>query len=134
MEKSETEFDFLTSGTPVPTIEVDIDSFQPDDSDIYDLTRAALSDYAKANPKTKATVYMYFTQSVNFGEPTSSEFFAIDGPIAVLEALLATFKRNPGLRCRFSDSIKPEHHLRWAHMEDGQLWQPVEAYTWSSVE
>jgi len=134
MEKAAHQIDYVDLNKILPTIEVDVDSLDPDGPDVADIVREVLAMRAAAYPALRATAYMYFTPSVNFGEMTSSEFVIVAGPRAVFDAVLASFKGMSGVRCRASDMIKPERHMAIAHAEEGLLWVPLDAITWSAVE
>ena len=134
MEKAAHELNYVGSLEPLPTIEVDLDSLDPDGPTVADIVREALAKRAAAHPALRATAYMYFTKSVNFGEMTSSEFVIVAGPRAVFDAVLASFRSMRSVRCRPSDMIKPELHMAIAHAEEGSLWVPLDAITWGSVE
>lgn len=134
MEKAAHELGYVSSRTPLPTIEVDVDSLDPDGPTVADIVSEALAKHAAAHPTRRATAYMYFTSSVNFGEMTSSEFVIVAGPRAVFDAVLTSFKAMKNVRCRPSDMIKPELHMAIAHVEQGSLWVPLDAITWGTVE
>jgi hypothetical protein len=134
MEKAAHELRYVGSPEPLPTIEVDVDSLDPDGPDVADIVRDALAKHAAAHPSLRATAYMYFTPSVNFGEMTSSEFVIVAGPKRVFDVVLASFKVIKNVRCRPSDMIKPELHMAIAHVEKGSLWMPLDAITWGTVE
>ncbi len=134
MKKAAHELNYVKSLRPLPTIEVDVDSLDPDGPTVADIVREAFAKRAVAQPALLATAYMYFTPSVNFGEMTSSEFVIVAGPRAVFDAVLASFRGVRGARCRPSDMIKPELHMAIAHAEKGSLWVPLDAITWETVD
>ncbi len=134
MEKAAHELRYVGGPKPLPTIEIDVDSLDPDGPDVADIVRDALAKHAAAHPSLRATAYMYFTPSVNFGEMTSSEFVIVAGPKRVFDVVLASFKLMKNVRCRPSDMIKPELHMAIAHVEKGALWVPLDAITWGTAE
>lgn len=134
MEKAAHELGYVSSPKPLPTIEVDVDTLDPDGPTVADIVREALAKHAAAHPTLRATAFMHFSPSVNFGEMTSSEFIIVAGPRAVFDVILASFKVMRNVRCRPSDMIKPELHMAIAHVEQGSLWMPLDAVTWGTVE
>lgn len=134
MKKAAHELNYVKSLGPLPTIEVDVDSLDPGGPTVADIVREAFAKRAVAQPALRATAYMYFTPSVNFGEMTSSEFVIVAGPRAVFDAVLASFRGIRGVRCRPSDMIKPELHMAIAHAEKGSLWVPLDAINWETVD
>lgn len=131
MERDEASFEFVESQHALPSVEIDVDSVNPDGPNAFDICLSSLKKFAADNRQVSASAYSYFTQSVNFGEQTSSEFFMIAGPVSALDALVSSCQQETKLRFRRSDFIKPERHQLFAHIEDGQLWQPIEAGTWA---
>jgi hypothetical protein len=134
MEKAAHELKYVGSLEPLPTIEVDVDTLDPDGPAVADIVIEALAKQAAAHPALRATAYLYFTPSVNFGEMTSSEFVIVAGSKSVFDVVLASFKVMENVRCRPSDMIKPELHMAIAHVEKGSLWVPLDALTWGTVE
>lgn len=134
MEKAAHELNYVDSLQPLPTIEVDVDTLDPDGPTVADIVREALANSAAAHRELRATAYLYFAQSVNFGEMTSSEFVIVAGPRVVFDAVFASFMSMRNVRCRLSDMIRPELHMAVAHFEDGSLWVPLDAITWGTGE
>lgn len=134
MEKAAHELRYVGSSEPLPTIEVDVDTLDPDGPDVADIVREALAKQAAAHPSLRATAYMYFTPSVNFGDMTPSEFVIVAGPQKVFDSVLASFKVMKNVRCRPSDMIRSELNMAIAHVEDGELWVPLDAITCGTVE
>lgn len=73
---------------PLPTIEIDVDILDPEDPTVADIVRKALAKHASGKPSMRATAYMYFTPSINFGELTSSEFVMIAGSKSPIQKFL----------------------------------------------
>lgn len=134
MEKAAHELQYVSSREPLPTIEVDVDTLDPDGSTVADIVKEALAKHAAAHPALRATAYMYFTPSVNFGEMISSEFVIVAGPKSVFDVVLASFKIIDNVRCRPSDMIRPKLHMAIAHAEKGSLWVPLDTVTWGTVD
>lgn len=61
MEKAAHELRYVSSLEPLPTIEVDVDTLDPDGPTVADIVREALAKHAAAHPALCATAYMYFT-------------------------------------------------------------------------
>ena len=134
MEKAAQELNYVSSLNPLPTIEVDIDTLDSGGPTVVDIVIEAFSRRVAAYPALRATAYMYFTPSVNFGEMTSSEFVIVAGSRSVFDTILASFRHMKGVRCRPSDMIKPELHMAIAHAEKGSVWVPLDATTWETVD
>lgn len=133
MERQTHELNYVRSQESLATVEVDVDSLDPEGPTVADIVREALSKHATDKPNLRATAYMYFTPSVNFGEPTSSEFVMVAGPKALYDAVLAAFRAMGKVRCRPSDMLKPEMHMAIAHVEEGLVWEPLDAVTWGTM-
>lgn len=132
IEKPENDLSFVKTKEALPTVEVDLDSI-PDTFFGYDsLVANALRPLAK-NPAAVATVYVHQGMSVNFHDPTSSAFFAVAGPKIVLNQILQGFQRVPGIRVRFSDYISTSGTRRQFHVQEGEVWRPLDAITWYSA-
>lgn len=134
MRKAAHELNYVRSLEPLPTIEVDVDSLDQEGPDVPDIVREAFAKSLAAQGGLRATAYMYFRQSENFGVPTSSEFVIVAGPREVFDAVLAGFRAMKGVRCRPSDMIKPELPMAIAHAEEGSLWMPLDLITWETVD
>ena len=134
MEKAAHELNYVKSLKPLATIEIDVDTLDQDGPAVADIVREVFAKCLAAQSGLRATAYMYFRQSGNFGEMTSSEFVIVAGPRAVFDAVLASFRAMNGVRCRPSDMIKPELPMAIAHAESGSLWVPFDATTWGTVD
>jgi hypothetical protein len=97
-----------------------------------DIILAALNKYASNNPKTTATLYLYVTQSINFHEPTYSAFVGISGPNNILSVALNAFEKVEGVRVRYSDYIRINQGQPRFQIQEGEVWQPLDAVTWFS--
>lgn len=133
LERQAHELNYVLSAEPLPTIEVDVDSLDPHGPSYADIVRKAIAERVAGKPGMRATAYSYFTQSVNFGELTGSEFIMISGPKALYDAVLAAFRAIGKVRCRPSDMLKPELQMAIAHVEDGMVWEPLDAVTWGTM-
>ncbi|MDT0576039.1 hypothetical protein RM533_07545 [Croceicoccus sp. F390] len=133
MERQAHELNYVRRQEPLPTVEVDVDSLDPEGPTVADIVGEALSKHATGKPNICATAYMYFTPSVNFGEPTSSEFVMVAGPKALYDVVLAAFRAIGKVRCRPSDMLKPEMHMAIAHVEEGLVWEPLDTITWGTT-
>lgn len=125
--------EFVRSHAPLPSIEVDVDSVDLDGPDLADILSDALTGCVAKDPDLKATVYFYFSSSINFGEMTSSEFITVAGPAYVFDTFLAALRSIHGIRFRKSDMLKPEDHLAALHVEHGRIWVPADAISWTAL-
>ena len=125
---------FVSTRSPIPTVELDIDSLPDPNHGWGEIMSRVISRFAQAHPTAKATIYTYFTQSVNFQTLTSSEFFGVAGSCkkSVLKAIYDEFSALPGVRVRYSDDIAAEYPKY--HVEGGVAWQPEDAATWLAID
>lgn len=128
------KLDFVKSKTPQPTVEVDQDSEDRDGKSIPGVVIDVAADFAKNNPGTRASIYAYSCESINFHEPTWSVFFIVDGSKDLLSALEMAFARRSGFKSRLSDYIEPKQGHCEYHIQDGELWMPYELDTWFAYE
>lgn len=132
IRKSVSELAFVNSGSPVPSVEVDSHSIENAGFSIYHTVMQVLTRLAEQDASLRATLYMYASTSVNFREPSWSEFLLVAGPEKVLLALGVGFERLPAVKSRFSDYVLSSTALRTFHVEDGLVWEQEDACTWYS--
>ncbi|MNJ45009.1 hypothetical protein D3C77_400860 [compost metagenome] len=132
IRKSVSELAFVNSGSPLPTVEVDSHSIEKAGFSISSTVMQVLTRLAEQDASLRATLYMYASASVNFHEPSWSEFLLVAGPRKVLLALGAGFERLPAVKSRFSDYVSSSTALRTFHIEDGLVWEQEDACTWYS--
>ena len=72
--------------------------------------------------------------SVSFGEPSWSEFLIVVGNERHLNALRNAFSAYPRIDVRFSDYIPPREGQARFHIEDGHLWQILDAAEWGTLD
>lgn len=130
IEKNIEELSFVIKGGPIPSVEIDIDSIPSNFSGYDDIVIKALNGIITKNLSVRATIYVYRTISINFLDQTNSAFFGVAGPKSVLRHLCNAFQRIPGLRVRYSDYISPSESICQYHVQDGKVWQPIDALTW----
>ena len=132
IKKSVSELSFVNKGSPLPTVEVDSHSVENAGFSIYRTVMQVLTQLAEQDASLRATLYMYASASVNFREPSWSEFLLVAGPNKVLLALGAGFERLPAVKSRFSEYVSSSIALRTFHVEDGLVWEQEDACTWYS--
>lgn len=120
--RSSSSLYLATSSQPLPTIEVDLGSI-PEGESFSSLLGDSLGRIAESD--VTATVYVYFTQSVNFHEPTNSAFIVTVGGAKFLDHI-HDHLTVPGLRLRFSDYLQPSRGTPFAHLEEGTVWRPLD--------
>lgn len=130
--KPASELNFKKSSEPIPTIEIDTDSMS--DLERMRIIRRTLASLASKDSSMRATIYVHATVSFNFHEMTNSDFLGVAGPLSILQALQSELSRAPGARSRLSDYISTRESATAYHLEQGNLWVPEDALTWSSVE
>lgn len=132
IRKSVSELAFVNSGSPLPTVEVDADSIENAGFSIHHTVMQVLTKLAEQDVSLRATLSLYATESINFGEPGFSEFLLVAGPKKVLLTLGAGFERLPGVKSRFSDYVPSSTALRAFHMQGGLVWEQEDGETWYS--
>lgn len=132
IRKTVSELDFVNSGSPLPTVEIDSDSIENAGFSIHHTVMQVLTRLAEQDASLRATLYLYVSTSINFHEPGFSEFLLVAGPKKVLLALGAGFERLPAVKSRFSDYVSTASALRAFHVEGGLVWEQEDANTWYS--
>jgi len=133
IKKSVTELAFVNSRSPLPTVEVDTNAIEQAGFSIHQTVMQVLTRLAAQDPSLRATLFLYATSSVNFREPTWSEFILVAGPKQVLQALGDGFASLRGVKSRFSDHVPSAMALRAFHVEDGLVWEKEDGATWYSA-
>lgn len=133
MQKLEAaDLKFVRSKSPLPAVEVDLDSI-PEEQYGYDtIVSSALSEFAANHPKATATLHVFHGPSVNFHTQTWSAFFGVAGNEKLLDVLRRAFESAHISKVRFSDYIDPSTAVVEFHVQDAQLWRPYEAGVWYS--
>lgn len=145
MQKLEAaDLKFVRSKSPLPTVEVDLDSI-PEEQYGYDtIVSSALSEFAANHPKATATLHVFHGPSVNFHTQTWSAFFGVAGNKKLLDVLHRAFESAHISKVRFSDYIDPSTAVvefrtgmerpvccstRWIFWCGWQRWCPSRAST-----
>jgi hypothetical protein len=134
LHRKASELNVYFSRTPLPTLEVRVDSLEERDIDFCATVGKALTDFVAANPDAHATIYLYGTMSVNFHEPAWSEFLIPLGDKRLLQVLEDAFCRLGHVPTRQSDSVSPAQGSAMFHLEGGHVWEPEDALTWFARE
>ena len=132
MEKMIDALKIIETDSPMPSIEIDIDSTT--DGNHRDIIEKALVSYTDDNPKTIASIYDYVSASVNFGQPTNSAFFIVAQSQGLLKYLHANLRAEHSLNIRYGDYIPPSKARLAYHIEDGQAWRRDDEVTFSLLE
>lgn len=131
-KRSESELKFVKSRNPLPTVEVDVNDI-PDKLHGYtDLVANSIKIFAAENPDKRATFYVYQGNSVNFHQHTWSAFIGVAGDEDLLDLMLDDFKAAGITNARFSDYIDLSTASREFHIQDGNVWRPLENGIWYS--
>lgn len=135
IEKSINDLEFIDSTSPLPTIEIDIDSIPEEYFGYGDIVGNSLKIFAEKNKKIDASIYVYQGMSVNFHDNTFSAFFGVDSKknIEIIDHLLIEFKKIKEIKARLSDYIMASDSLLEFHVENGTVWRPADAETWYAV-
>ena len=128
------EFKFIRKPDPAPTVEVDTASREKANLHVVDIVRPMLARFASQHPTATATVYLYGTTSINFGKLGNSDFFVVAGSEKVLTAIRDAFAAHRQLESRVSDYVSPSDSKVLFHLENGQLWQVLDADNCALIE
>jgi len=136
-DKPSSALKFIRTNDSFPTVEVDLESLLKSNNSYQKVVNIVLHEFIIRYPESVMTIYVYQTKSVNFiDHECLSAFIGISGKKKyqdkLLDILLNTFNRISGVNARFSDYIDTTIGLREFHIEDGFVWHPVDAETWSS--
>ncbi len=132
-ERNVREIDFLRKPDPAPSVEIDVDSLETAGLDVDDVLRPALCRLAEKYPQLNATIYLYNSPSVNFGNESWSAFLGVCGNEKVLHAVRDAFSACTGVRSQFSDYIPLRSAYARFHIENGGLWQIIDDASWGLV-
>lgn len=127
------ELKFVKSRNPIPAVEIDIDSIPEGFYGYSDLVTKALSSVAEKSHKLLATVYVYQSMSVSFHQNTWSAFLGVAGDKNLLDVLLHEFYAAKIDNVRHGEYIESSSAIKEFHIQDGYVWQPLEADTWYTV-
>ncbi|MES2631835.1 MAG: hypothetical protein V4669_02625 [Pseudomonadota bacterium] len=135
ISRSMTDLGILRSREPRPSLEVQASGLEKNGIDLREIAATALRKLAEADPKLIATVYLFGTISINFGDFEPSEFLIPVGTERavqrVLQALNAGVARlGPDVKSRMSDYVRPSDGVPFLHIEGGKVWEPEDALTW----
>lgn len=126
----EADLKFVRSNSPLPTVEVDLDSLPEEQYGYGTIVSKALSEFAANHPNSAATLHVFHGPSVNFHVQTWSAFFGVAGDKKLLDVLRHAFISTGVSKVRFSDYIEPSTAVIEFHVQDAQLWRPYEAGVW----
>lgn len=130
--RREDELNIVKSRDPIPSVEVDLDSIPDELCGYQDIVLSALKKIVTVNPKLHASIYVYESVSVNFGQPGYSVFFGFAGGEKPLLSLVTTFKKIEGVKVRASDFIETRKSVCQFHIEEGEVWYPQEVCVWQT--
>jgi len=131
IEKSIEDLNFRSPGNPIPTIEIDLDSIPEELIGYSALVTQALQSIATDAPEMIASIYSYHGPSVNFGRSTWSAFIGVADNTNILTTFLAYFKK-AGVIARYGDYISIQESNCEFHVQNGRVWEPLDAVTWYS--
>lgn len=116
---------------PVPSVEVDTGGDNDALPLIAAMLRRPIALFSRSKPKVVATVYSYFTPSINFGQPTVSAFLAVAGSLPLLRrihvALAGTY------RVRYSDYLSCREGAPLFHIEAGAACEASQSGRWTAI-
>ena len=121
MEKMIDDFKIVETNSPMPSIEVDVDSTE--DGNHRVIIENSLMSFAKENPEITASIYDYCSPSANFGSMTNAIFFIVAKSQALLKYLHADLRAAHTIKMRFGDYIPPSKGRLAYHIENGQAWR-----------
>ena len=129
MEKMIDAFKIVETSSPMPSIEIDIDSITDDNHRA--IIEEGLCSYAEKNPTLIASIYDYVSPSVNFGHPKNSVFIVVAQSQALLKYLHANLKADHSINIRYGDYIPPSKARLTYHIEYGQAWRRDDEVTFT---
>lgn len=129
MEKSIDEFEIVWTKSPMPSIEIDIDSTTGNNHRA--IIEDSLVSYAGQNPKLTASIYNYISPSINFGYQGDSVFFIVAKSKAALNYIHSNLKAERSLKIRYGDYIPPSKCDLVYHIKNGQAWRCDEDYSFT---
>ena len=132
MEKMIDAFKIVETNSPMPSIEVDVDSTD-DENHRYTIEKS-LTYFAEKNPQVTASIYDYCSPSSNFGHMTNSVFFVVAKSQSLLKHLHADLRADHSLNVRFGDYIPPQKGRLAYHIESGQAWRRVDEVTFTLLD
>lgn len=128
----EDELNFVKTRDPIASVEVDLDSIPDELCGYEDTVLKALKAILDQHPKLRASLYVYESVSVNFGQPGYSVFFGFAAGEKHLLTLLSAFKKIEGFKAKISDSIDARQAVCRFHVQDGNVWYPEEECVWQT--
>lgn len=117
--------------SPVPTVEVDIGGRIDPLPLIAASLRRSIAIFSRSKPKVVATVYVYFTPSINFGQPTVSAFLAVAGPLQLLNRINSALAGE--FRVRYGDYLSCREGTPLFHMEAGAACEAAQSGQWTTI-
>lgn len=117
--------------SPVPTVEVDTGGRIDPLPLIAASLRRPISIFSRSKPKVVATVYAYFTPSINFGQPTVSAFLAVAGPLPLLHRIHSALAGE--FRVRYGDYLSCREGTPLFHLEAGAACEAAQSGQWTTI-
>lgn len=127
MEKMIYELKIVETSSPMPSIEIDIDSTTANNH--RTIIEESLVDYAEQNPALTASIYDYISPSVNFGPQKNSVFFVVAKSKGFLKYIYSSLKAERSIHTRYGDHIQPSKARLAYHIESGKAWRRDEEYS-----
>ncbi|WCB45729.1 hypothetical protein [Nitratidesulfovibrio vulgaris] len=132
MEKMLDAFKVVETNSPMPSIEVDVDSTE--DENHRAILERSLMYFAEENPGITASIYDYCSPSTNFGHMTNSVFFIVAKTQSLLKYIHTELRAAHTLKMRFGDYIPPSKGRLAYHIESGQAWRLDDAVTFTLLD
>lgn len=129
MEKTIDALKIVETNSPMPTIEIDIDSATDDNH--REIIEDSLCSYAEKNPEVTASIYDYISQSVTFGRHTNSIFFVVAQSQALLKYIHSKLEDEHSINIRYGDYMPPSKARLAYHIENGQAWRRDDEVTFT---
>lgn len=120
--------------TEMPSIEVDLASFPDGLKGVKSALKHVLPSFIANKKSSRATLYYYRTNSVNFHRHTDSLFIGVAGDKKLLDFVYLALKKSGEENARESDYITPSQSKRFMHIQEGDLWVPCGDGRWSTVK
>lgn len=120
------------SHSPLPTIELDLDSLHSAGfNEGFGFVTHPLASFATKHESLVATIYIYEGYSVNFRPPHNAVWFGVSGKKMwdILTIIEHSLKRR-GARARSAEYIHFKKDWTVFHIEDGRVWQKYDGEGW----
>lgn len=124
------ELNFPSNHNNIQSIEINFDSI-PEQYDGYDyFIRKALLNSIESEKSDNVSIYVWGSPSTSFMTINDSIFIGLKGNSKLLDRILYEFNRVKEINTRRSGAANSSFDYLQYHIQDGKIWQPLDAITW----